>query len=104
MSIAAAIARSQGQRSSSVNGIPACILAMFSGGWNASPSSRVQPTRFANSLAIVVFPLPDTPITTTTVIGLPFRPVRSRSPVLRRLDVTAEAEPHGREDLLGEGV
>ena len=36
--------RSHGQRSSSVNGVPAAIFATLASGWNASPSAYVQPS------------------------------------------------------------
>ena len=65
----AAMARSQGQRSSSVSGVPAFILAMLAGGWKESPSSRIQPSARARPAAMVVLPLPDTPMTTTIVIS-----------------------------------
>src|SRR5260370_16918810 len=61
---------SQGQRSSSVSGTPPCIFATFDGGWNQSPSSKVQFSRWASIDAIVLLPQPETPITTTTE-GLP---------------------------------
>ena len=65
-SIQAAMASSQGPRSSSVNGVPPRILATLAGGWKSSPSSYSQPSRPASSAAIVVLPDPDTPITTST--------------------------------------
>src|ERR1700722_3168083 len=64
------MARSHGQRSSSVSGVPACIFATFDGGWKASPSSRRQPSCSATPRAIVVLPLPETPIITAMVMSL----------------------------------
>ena len=61
---------SQGQRSSSVSGTPACIFSTLDGGWNQSPSSKIQFSRWASIDAIVLLPQPETPITTTTE-GLP---------------------------------
>src|SRR5262245_52699136 len=61
---------SQGQRSSSVSGTPRCIFSTLDGGWNQSPSSKVQFSRWASIDAIVLLPQPETPITTTTE-GLP---------------------------------
>src|SRR5215831_13216114 len=60
---------SQGQRSSSVSGTPLCIFSTLDGGWNQSPSSKIQFSRWASIDAIVLLPQPDTPITTTE--GLP---------------------------------
>src|SRR5262249_34267853 len=62
-SISSAIAFSQGQRSSSVNGWPALILATLLAGGNLSPSSQRQPSRPESASAIVVLPAPETPIT-----------------------------------------
>src|SRR5437868_3519933 len=64
-SISSAIACSQGQRSSSVSGWPALILATLAGGWKLSPSSNRQPRRLARQPATVLLPEPDTPITTS---------------------------------------
>src|SRR6516164_3008357 len=61
---------SQGQRSSSVSGTPLCIFSTLEGGWNQSPSSKIQFSRWASIDAIVLLPQPETPITTTTE-GLP---------------------------------
>src|SRR5262245_14946089 len=61
---------SQGQRSSSVSGTPACVFSTLDGGWNQSPSSKIQFSRWASIAAIVLLPQPETPITTTTE-GLP---------------------------------
>src|SRR5262249_4275342 len=61
---------SQGQRSSSVSGTPACIFSTLDGGWNQSPSSKIQFSRWASIAAIVLLSQPETPITTTTE-GLP---------------------------------
>src|SRR5215471_1182901 len=61
---------SQGQRSSSVSGTPLCIFSTLDGGWNQSPSSKIQFSRWASIDAIVLLPQPETPITTTTE-GLP---------------------------------
>src|SRR5262245_55098195 len=57
---------SQGQRSSSVSGTPLCIFSTLDGGWNQSPSSKIQFSRWASIGAIVLLPQPETPITTTT--------------------------------------
>src|SRR5215831_9360790 len=57
---------SQGQRSSSVSGTRLCIFSTLDGGWNQSPSSKIQFSRWASIDAIVLLPQPDTPITTTT--------------------------------------
>src|SRR6266480_4580619 len=57
---------SQGQRSSSVSGTPLCIFSTFDGGWNQSPSSKIQFSRCASIIAIVLLPQPETPITTRT--------------------------------------
>jgi len=57
---------SQGQRSSSVSGTPLCIFSTLDGGWNQSPSSKIQFSRWASIDAIVLLPQPETPITTTT--------------------------------------
>src|SRR5262249_60199675 len=65
-SIQAAMPCSQGQRSSSVSGTPLCIFSTFEGGWNQSPSSKIQFSRWASINAIVLLPLPETPITTRT--------------------------------------
>src|SRR5262249_10368778 len=59
---------SQGQRSSSVSGCPVCIFSMLDCGWNQSPSSKIQFSRWASIDAIVLLPHPDTPITTTTEV------------------------------------
>src|SRR5579872_7333662 len=62
-SIQVPITCSHGQRSASVSGIPARILATFAAGWNASASANCQPRRPASSAPTVVLPLPDTPAT-----------------------------------------
>src|SRR5438874_4893656 len=64
-SIQAAMARSQGQRSVSVSGIPARILATFAAGWKSSASANRQPRRPASRAPTVVLPLPETPATIT---------------------------------------
>src|SRR5258706_16112264 len=56
---------SHGRRSASVRGVPARILATFSGGWNSSASRNRQPSRSASSLPMVLLPAPETPITTS---------------------------------------
>src|ERR1700753_2907798 len=61
-SISAAIALSHGQRSSSVSGWPALILAMLLAGGDLSPSTLRQPMRSANLSAMVLLPDPETPI------------------------------------------
>src|SRR5262249_16871470 len=60
----------QGQRSSSLSGPAACTFSTLDGGWNQSPSSKIQFSRWASIAAIVLLPQPETPITTTTE-GLP---------------------------------
>src|SRR5580700_3802482 len=62
-----AIASSQGQRSSSVSGTPFFIFSTLAAGWNSSPSRKTKPSFFANKVAIVVLPEPETPMTTRTV-------------------------------------
>ncbi len=64
--IQAPIASSQGQRSSSVSGVPLRILATLASGWNASPWANSQPSPVDSPFATVDFPLPETPMTTTT--------------------------------------
>src|SRR5205814_4470429 len=64
-SIQSPSAASHGHRSSSVNGCPAAILARFAAGWKSSASAYVQPRAPAIIAPTVVFPLPDTPVTTT---------------------------------------
>ena len=58
------MARSHGQRSSSVSGVPADILSMLAWGWNSSASAYGQPRRSARICAVVVFPDPETPMIT----------------------------------------
>src|SRR3954447_6311112 len=89
----AAIARSQGQRSSSVSGVPLCIFATFAGGCSASPSWYRQPDRSATSRATVVLPAPETPMTTSTTGSSPISPCPSS---LRR--ETAQAAVDGQAD------
>jgi len=60
------MASSHGHRSSSVSGVAAVILAMFAGGWKSSPSAYGTPSRAASRGPMVVFPVPATPMTTTT--------------------------------------
>src|ERR1700683_5432060 len=67
LSIQAATASSQGQRSSSVSGIPLCILSTLEAGWNQSASSNSQRRCNARSAPTVDFPHPETPMTTTTL-------------------------------------
>src|SRR5436190_6110313 len=67
-SIQAAMTRSQGQRSSSVSGTPACIFSTFAAGWNSSASAKRQPRRPASSAPTVDLPLPDAPATITITI------------------------------------
>jgi len=55
---------SQGRRSSSVKGVPLCIFLMFDSGWKWSPSRNSRPSLEASSCPTVVFPHPETPITT----------------------------------------
>ena len=66
LSIQPAIAASQGQRSSSVSGVPRCILSTLAGGWNQSASSNSHRRRDASSAPTVDLPDPDTPMTITT--------------------------------------
>ena len=58
--------RSHGQRSSSVSGMPACIFALFAGGWKSSASRNAQPRSAASRSPTVVLPDPVTPMTTMT--------------------------------------
>src|ERR1700728_3240982 len=67
LSIQAATAFSQGQRSSSVSGVPLCILSTLEAGWNQSASSNSHLRRRARSAPTVDFPHPETPITITTL-------------------------------------
>ena len=60
------IASSQGQRSSSVSGVPLRIFATLASGWNASPSANSHPSTVDSPFATVDLPLPDTPMTITT--------------------------------------
>src|SRR3954453_19387177 len=66
LSIQPAIAASQGQRSSSVSGMPRFILSTLAGGWNQSASSNSHRRRDASSAPTVDLPDPDTPMTITT--------------------------------------
>ena len=50
--------------------MPARILATFSAGWKSSPSAKAQPSRSASSAATVDLPEPETPMTTTEVMGV----------------------------------
>ena len=56
---------SHGSRSASVRATPLVIVSMFAGGWSRSPSRNENPSRSASPRAIVLFPVPETPITTT---------------------------------------
>src|SRR5579872_6098762 len=58
------MAASQGQRSSSVNGMPLAIFFTLAMGCSESPSTKGTPSFSANPLAMVVLPEPATPITT----------------------------------------
>src|SRR5215469_4773211 len=62
------IAASQGQRSSSVKGMPLAIFFTLAAGCSESPSTKGTPSLSANWLASVVLPEPATPI--TTISGL----------------------------------
>src|SRR6185436_4073378 len=62
--IAAPIASSHGQRSSSVNGFPVDIFSTFERGWNSSASRNGTPRRAASASPTVDLPLPETPIIT----------------------------------------
>src|SRR5471032_2198165 len=58
------IAASQGQRSSSVRGMPLAIFITLAMGCSESPSTKGTPSLSASPLAMVVLPEPATPITT----------------------------------------
>src|SRR6266576_53677 len=60
----AAIASSQGRRSSSVSGMPAAMRRTFSAGCMSSPSTKSRSSARANRAPIVVLPEPDTPMIT----------------------------------------
>jgi hypothetical protein len=49
--------------SRSSSGCAKCVFAMSNGGWSSSPSCKGQPSRWPSAVAIVVFPLPETPVT-----------------------------------------
>ena len=66
LSIQAATARSQGQRSSSVSAMPLCILSTLETGWNQSASANSHRRLEARSAPTVDFPHPETPMTITT--------------------------------------
>src|SRR5688572_20895222 len=53
----------QGQRSSSVSGVPADILALLLSGWKSSPSSKTPPSFSASRLPTTDLPEPETPMT-----------------------------------------
>src|ERR1700754_4506702 len=80
------MAFSQGQRSSSVSGWPALILATLLAGGNLSPSSQRQPIRPASASATVLFPEPDTPISTTA------QGVDSATKILRKRGAVGEPD------------
>src|SRR5260370_1000451 len=61
------MASSHGKRSASVSGIPRCIFSLLPGEWNWSASRKTQPSRCARISAMVLFPEPATPITTTII-------------------------------------
>src|SRR5882724_11922281 len=63
-SIRSPIAASQGQRSSSVRGVPLAIFFTLAMGCSESPSTKGTPRCSARPLAMVVLPEPATPITT----------------------------------------
>jgi hypothetical protein len=67
--ITSATRRSHGQRSSSSRGVPAAIFATLASGCSSSPSMCSQPSRRASSTATLVFPEPDTPMTTIEVVA-----------------------------------
>lgn len=48
----------------SFNGMPLFILDLFSRGWKLSPSRNMHPRSAARAEPIVLFPHPDTPMTT----------------------------------------
>src|ERR1019366_8069447 len=58
------IALNQGQRSSSVRGMPPAIFFTLAMGCSESPSTKGTPSLSAKPLAMVVLPEPATPITT----------------------------------------
>src|SRR6185295_5430760 len=64
------IAESQGARSASVSGIPWLIFSTLARECSESPSRNGHGIASANSLPIVVFPDPATPITTTITDAL----------------------------------
>src|SRR5215467_3157291 len=90
---------SQGQRSSSVSGTPACIFSTLDGGWNQSPSSKIQFSRWASIAAIVLLPQPETPITTTTE-GLPA--ITTTTEGLPAITTTTEGLPAGEAGLFSD--
>jgi hypothetical protein len=68
-SITAATASSQGQRSSSVSGTPARILATLAAGCSESPSMKGQSSLLASSWPTVDLPHPETPARSTITAG-----------------------------------
>src|SRR6478735_2508938 len=63
----AAMRSSQGQRSSSVSGVPARMRATLSGECRPSPSMKPRPSASAMPAATVDLPEPETPITTSAM-------------------------------------
>ena len=53
----------------SFKGMPSPILTLFSRGWKSSPSRNGHPRRSARAEPIVLFPHPETPMTTITGFG-----------------------------------
>ena len=91
------MARSHGQRSSSVRGWPAAILATLAAEWNASPSAYVQPSTADRPLATVDLPTPETPITITC--GAASRAAMARDPTREAgaRSLTRRGDPGGRD-------
>src|SRR5262245_41635304 len=79
----------QGQRSSSVRGIPLAILATLAFGCRSSASTKVQPSSCASTRPTVVLPQPDTPISTTIIARCPSRKVT----ILPKRDASAKSKP-----------
>src|ERR1700733_5253307 len=67
LSIQAATAFSQGQRSSSVSGVPLCILSTLEAGWNQSAASNSHLRRRQRTPPTGDLPHPETPITIITL-------------------------------------
>src|SRR5271157_2878001 len=61
---------SQGARSASVSGMPACILATLAAGWKSSASAKGHPNCCASAWPTVVLPTPLTPIMRMIIVRL----------------------------------